>query len=121
MHALTSAKLIRRRVRYLTSDPRRLAGAARQELADFLADQGIAVGPSTTPDELHELMRMEFGADGRDFTNALAEARFGPTAGSAEAAVRTRRELRRLLHVLRRRLGPTARLRGLVALTSLRT
>ena len=119
--SVAAAKLIRRRLRYLTRDPRRLAGAARRELADFLADQGIAVGPSTTPDELHELVRMEFGADGRDFTDALAQARFGPTAGSVEAAVRTRRELRRLLHVLRQRLGRTARLRGLVTLTSLRT
>jgi len=119
--SVAAAKLIRRRLRYLTRDPRRLAGAARRELADFLADQGIAVGPSTTPDELHELVRMEFGADGRDFADALAEARFGPTADSAEAAARTRRELRRLLHVLRQRLGRTARLRGLVTLTSLRT
>ena len=38
--AIGAAKLVRRRLRYLTRDPRRLAAAARRELADFLADQG---------------------------------------------------------------------------------
>ena len=50
--ALGLVKLVRRRSRYLTRDPRRLAGAARRELVDFLADQGIAVGASMTPEEL---------------------------------------------------------------------
>ena len=114
-------KLARRRLRYLTRDPRRLAGAARRELADFLADQGIAVGASATPEELHELVHAELGADGRPFAHALAEARFGPPAASADAAARARRELKRLLRLLRRRLGRPARLRGLLALRSLRT
>ncbi|MEO5577340.1 MAG: transglutaminaseTgpA domain-containing protein, partial [Gaiellaceae bacterium] len=119
--AIGAIKLVRRRLRYLTRDPRRLAAAARRELADFLADQGIAVGGSTTPGELRELLRGELGADGRPFAQALAEARFGPPATSAAAAGRARRELRKLLRVLRHRLGRTARLRGLVALKSLRT
>ena len=38
--AIGAAKAVRRRLRYLTHDPRRLAGAARRELAEFLADQG---------------------------------------------------------------------------------
>lgn len=119
--SIGAAKLVRRRLRYLTRDPRRLAGAARRELADFLADQGIAVGPSSTPDELHRLVRAELGADGRPFAQALAEARFGPPARSADAASRARRELRKLLRLLRHRLGRPARLRGLLALRSLRT
>ncbi len=119
--SIGAAKLVRRRLRYLTRDPRRLAGAARLELADFLADQGIAVGPSSTPDELHQLVRAELGADGRPFARALAEARFGPPAGSADAASRARHELRQLLRLLRHRLGRPARLRGLIALRSLRT
>ena len=65
--ALGLVKLVRRRSRYLTRDPRRLAGAARRELVDFLADQGIAVSASMTPDELHELLHAELGADGRPF------------------------------------------------------
>ncbi len=119
--AIGVAKVVRRRVRYLTRDPRRLAGAARRELVDFLADQGIAVGSSTTPEELHELVRAELGADGRPFARALAEARFGPPSSSAAAATSARKELRKLLRLVRHRLGRPARLRGLVAIRSLRT
>jgi uncharacterized membrane protein len=117
---VAGAKLVRRRLRYVTRDPRRLAGAARRELADFLADQRITVGASATPDELHRLVRAEFGADGSAFAGALAAARFGPPADSAAAAARARRELRRLLRQLRHGLGRPARLRGLLTLSSLR-
>ena len=55
--AIGAAKVVRRRLRYLTRDPRRLAGAARRELADFLVDQGLEVRPSATPDELRQLVR----------------------------------------------------------------
>ena len=119
--AIGALKLVRRRLRYLTRDPRRLASAARHELVDFLADQGIAVGASATPAELHQLVRAEFGMDAQPFAQALATARFGPAGKSAAAATAARRELRSLLRLLRHRLGPPARLRGLVALKSLRT
>jgi transglutaminase-like putative cysteine protease len=118
--AVGAVKLVRRRVRYLTHDPRRLAGAARHELADFLADQGIAIRASATPEELHELVYAEFHADGRPFATALAEARFGPPDASAPSAARAREELRMLLRVIRRGLGRWARLRGFVTLRSLR-
>ena len=114
-------KVVRRRLRYLTRDPRRLAGAARTELADFLADQGVVVRPSDTPDDLHDLLRRELGADGRAFALALADARFGPPAASAAAAARARRELRNLLHSLRHGLARSARVRGFLTLRSLRT
>ena len=110
--ALGLVKLVRRRSRYLTRDPRRLAGAARRELVDFLADQGIAVSASMTPEELHELLQAELGADGRPFARALAEARFGPPEGSAAAASRARRELRKLVRSApapARPAGPPAR------------
>ena len=113
-------KLVRRRLRYLTRDPRQLAAAARRELADFLADQGIAVRASATPEELRELVRVELGRDARPFADALATARFGPPEASAAAAARARHELRALLRLLRGSLGRTARLRGLLALRSLR-
>ena len=118
--AVGLAKLAWRRSRYLTGDPRELAGAARRELADFLADQGIAVGPSATGAELHELVRSSFGVDGRPFAEALGEARFGPPAAAAAAAAKSRRELRALLRRIRRGLTRTKRLRGFVALRSLR-
>jgi protein-glutamine gamma-glutamyltransferase len=119
--AIGMAKLVRRRLRYLTRDPRQLATAARRELADFLTDQGIAVSASATPEELRELVQAELGADGRPFAQALAAARFGPPGESAAAAANARRELRLLLRRLRHGLGRTARLRGLVTLRSLRT
>ena len=118
--AIGAAKVVRRRLRYLTRDPRRLAGAARRELSDFLVDQGLEVQASATPDELRQLVHDELDADGRRFTAALAEARFGPPETSAAAAARAHKELRALLRVIRRGLGRTARLRGLVALRSLR-
>ena len=117
---LGMVKLVRRRLRYLTRDPRRLAAAARQELADFLADQGIAIGASATPDDLRALLRQELGMDARSFTGALAVARFGPPATSEAAAGDARRELRNLLRAIRNRLGRPARLRGLVRISSLR-
>ena len=116
-----AVKLVRRRLRYVTRDPRRLASATRHELVDFLADQGIQVAPAATPAELRELVRLEFGVDAHSFAQALAQARFAPAAASAAAAATARRELRSLLRVLRHRLGRSARLRGLVALKSLRT
>ena len=118
--AIGGAKLVRRRLRYLTRDPRRLAAAARRELADFLVDQGLVVSASATPQELNQLVRDELGADARPFAAALAEARFGPPQASAAAATATRRELRALIRVIRRGLSRPARVRGLVRLTSLR-
>ena len=118
--AIGAAKLVRRRLRYLTRDPRRLAAAARCELTDFLVDQGVTVSASATPEELHQLVRQELGADAGRFAAALAAARFGPPQASEAAATATRRELRALLRVIRQGLGRTARLRGLVRLRSLR-
>ena len=118
--AIGLAKLMRRRARYLTRDPRRIAAAARSELVDFLADQGIAVAPSATPDELRHLLRTELRADARGFTAALEAARFGPPGRSGAAAATARRELRGVLHVIRASLGRSARLRGLLTVRSLR-
>ena len=119
--AVGLAKLAWRRSRYLTRDPRRLAGAARRELADFLADQGVTVRASATGEELHELVRAEFGVDGRPFSRALGEARFGPPGLAVAAADGSRRELRLLQRRIRRSLTRVQRLRGFVALRSLRT
>ncbi len=118
--ALAGVKLMRTRARYLTRDPRRLAAAARRELVDYLTDQGQPVSPSTTPDELDGLVRGRLGADARPFAAALAQARFGPPAASEAAAATARRELRLLLRAIRENLSRSARLRGLLALRSLR-
>ncbi len=118
--AIGLAKLLWRRSRYLTRDPRQIAGAARRELADFLVDQGLTVSPSATPEELHALVRQELGVDARAFATAVAQARYGPPNRSEAAAATARRELRSLLRVIRRSLGRLQRLRGYVALRSLR-
>jgi protein-glutamine gamma-glutamyltransferase len=118
--AIGGIKLLRRRARYFTRDPRRIAGAARRELADFLVDQRLAVAPSATPEELQALVRAELGIDAAAFATAVAQARYGPPARSAAAAESARRELRSLLRVIRRSLNPFQRLRGYVAVRSLR-
>ena len=57
---LALAKLLRRGSRFLTRDPRRLAGACRKELRDFLLDQGVDVPASATLRELAGLVESEF-------------------------------------------------------------
>jgi hypothetical protein len=118
--AIGLLKLVRRRARYLTRDPRRLAGAARRELADFLLDQGVAVRASATPEELHGIVRSELGIDAYRFADAVSQARYGPPGRSREAAAAARRELRSLLRLIRRSVGLLHRARGYVAVRSLR-
>ncbi|MGH2996683.1 MAG: hypothetical protein ACRDM9_10250, partial [Gaiellaceae bacterium] len=112
-------KLVRRRLRYLTRDPRRLAGAVRLDLVDFLVDQRVAVSSSATPAELSLKLEHEVGVGAVRLAEALASARYGPDPQAAAAAQRARRELRRVRRRLRQRLGAWDRLRGLVSLRSL--
>jgi transglutaminase-like putative cysteine protease len=113
------AKLLVRRSRYLTRDPRRLAAACRKELRDVLLDQQMEVPPSATLRELGELVRVEFGVEAAAFGLHADAARFGPPAGAREAARATRRDLRRLRRGLRRELTRFERFRGLLSLRSL--
>jgi transglutaminase-like putative cysteine protease len=116
--AIVLAKLLLRRARYLTRDPRRLAAACRRELADFLADQGIAVPSSSTLAELAAVAE-SLGARVGPFVDAVDAARFGPPAGARAAARRARRELRRVERELRANLSRLERARGLLSLRSL--
>ncbi len=118
--AFGGGKLAWRRLRYLGREPRGVAGAARRELVEFLADQGFALTPSVSPQELHRLVHAELGVDGRPFARALAEARFGPPEHAAAAAASARQELRALLRRIRRGLSRMQRLRGFLALGSFR-
>jgi protein-glutamine gamma-glutamyltransferase len=113
------AKLLVRRSRYLTRDPRRLAAACRKELRDVLLDQQVEVPASATLRELGELVRVEFGVEAAAFGLHADAARFGPAAGAREAARATRRDLRRLRRGLRRELTRFERFRGLLSLRSL--
>ena len=116
--AIVLAKLLVRRARYLTRDPRRLAAACRRGLADFLADQGITVPSSSTLAELAAEAE-GLGAHVGPFVDAVDAARFGPPAGAGAAARRARRELRRVERELRANLGRLERARGLLSLRSL--
>jgi hypothetical protein len=112
-------KLVMRRVRYLTRDPRRVAAACRRELADFLLDQRIEAARSATLHELGALVRRELAVDPDPFVAAATAARFGRPEGAGPAARDARRELRSLVRHVRARLGARERLRGLLSLRSL--
>jgi transglutaminase-like putative cysteine protease len=112
-------KLVRRHLRYLTRDPRRLAGAVRLDLVDYLVDQRVRVSSSATPADLGRELEQGVGVAGDRLADALAAARYGPEAEAETAVRRARRELREVRRALRRRLGTRARLRGLISLRSL--
>jgi hypothetical protein len=106
-------------VRFLTRDPRGVAGACRRDLVGFMADQGVRVPESATPTELGLTLERQFGVDPVPLVEAVTLARFGPPEGAADAAHRARRELRRVRRALRGRLSVPRRARGLLSLRSL--
>ena len=113
-------KTARRRVRYLSDDPRRIAAAVRSELVDYLADQGIRIVPSATPADVGRTVRENLLVDAGRLAGALGTARFGPSADAEDAARVARRERKRVLKAVRQRLSTRSKLRGLVSLRSLR-
>lgn len=116
--ALAATKATRRRRRYAANDPRTRAAAARAELVAFIRDQGVQVAvTASVPDLAVELRRFGVGSDA--FARAFLRARYGPPGDAAVAAADTRRELRRLLALLRSSLGPARRIRGFFAVRSL--
>lgn len=118
--AIGLTKWARRRLRYLTGDPRRAAGATRKELESFLRDQGVAIPTSATLDTLERVVADELGLDASPFAKAAGRARFGPPREAQPAARRARTELRTLLRGVRDELSLWARFRGFVSLRSLR-
>ncbi len=116
---LAGAKGVRRFTRSAVRDPRGRASAARAELAAFMCDQGAPVTVSAPVSQLVvELRALGVGSDA--FASAFSRARYGPPTVAAAAADQTRAELRKVLAVLRERLGPGKRLRGFFAVRSLR-
>jgi hypothetical protein len=114
------AKLVVKRLRYVTTDPRRIASASRKELEAFLRDQGIGVPASATLDDLRLAVFDELGLDGGAFAAAAGRGRFGQPRDARSSARTARREVSELLQRARRDLSPWARLRGFVSLRSLR-
>jgi len=118
--ALALAKSVTRYRRFATRDPRGRASAARAELAAFMRDQGAPVSGAASVAELAaELKRLGVGSDA--FAAAFSRARYGPSADTWEAADDTLRELRRLISILRSRIGPGKRIRGFLTVRSLRS
>jgi protein-glutamine gamma-glutamyltransferase len=117
--AMWTLKAVRRRGRYLTRDPRRLAGAVRLDLVDYLADQRLPVSPGATPAEVGGELERSLGVPGYRIAEALAEARYGPEPRAAAAAARARKELHAVRRAIRSRLGIRDRFRGLLSLRSL--
>jgi transglutaminase-like putative cysteine protease len=116
---LAAAKLVRRAARFVTRDPRGLAGACRRDLAAFMTDQGVAVPASATPREVGAIAQREFGVDPTPLMAEVTLARFGPPETAGPAAARARRELRRIRKALRARLSIPRRTRGLLSIRSL--
>jgi transglutaminase-like putative cysteine protease len=116
---LALAKLLVRGSRFLTRDPRRLAGACRKELRDFVLDQGVDVPASATLRELAVLVEDEFRVEAAAFGLHATAARFAPAVGAREAARAMRRDLRAVRRGIRRTLSRSERLRGLLSLRSL--
>jgi protein-glutamine gamma-glutamyltransferase len=117
--AVASLKIVRRRMRFASRDPRALAAACRRDLVGFLADQGIDLPESATLADLGRVLEHDYAIETLAFVRTATVARFGPP-GEAESAVRrARRELRRIQRQLSGQLGFVSRVRGLVSLRSL--
>jgi transglutaminase-like putative cysteine protease len=117
--AIVVVKHGRRRLRYLTRDPRRIAGACARELAEFLQDQRLPTARAATFHELGGTIADRLGVDAAGFTRAVTAARYGPLEQAEDAAARARRELRDLKRKLRRNIFVLDRARGLVSVRSL--
>ena len=117
--AIVALKHARRRLRYLTRDPRRVAVACARELGEYLDDQRVPAPDAATMRELGGTVAATLGVDATEFARAATVARYGPPEGARAAAARSRQELRELKRRLRRSLGFFDRARGLISVRSL--
>ncbi len=117
--AIVATKWVRRRLRFLTNDPRELAGACRRDLVGFVADQGLDPPVSATLAELGELVESVYYVDSDPFVRATTEARYGRPDKTGRAAHRARSELRRLRRRMSGELSFGRRVRGALSLRSL--
>ena len=109
----------RRKLRYVTRNPRRVASACARELAEFLHDQRVPASRAATLQELSETIDERFGVDAGEFARVATIARYGPLPDAVDAARRARVELRELKRRLRRGLFVLDRARGLLSVRSL--
>jgi transglutaminase-like putative cysteine protease len=112
-------KLGRRKLRYVTRDPRRVAVACARELAEFLRDQRVPAAEAATFRELGGTVAERLGVDASRFAQAATAARYGPPGAARQAAGSSRKELRDLKRRLRKSLSRSDRARGLLSVRSL--
>jgi transglutaminase-like putative cysteine protease len=112
-------KLARRKLRYVTRDPRRVAVACGRELAEYIQDQRVRPESAATFRELGDTVAAQLGVDASRFARAATAARYGRPEQARQSADRTRAELRDLKRRLRRALGLVDRVRGLLSVRSL--
>ena len=117
--AILLVKETRRRIRFRARGPRAVAGACRQDLAGFMADQGFETPPSLTLRELCELVADRFSVNATPFLEVATVARYAKPAEGRHGNRRLRSELRRLRRRMSRQLGLGQRLRGALSLRSL--
>jgi protein-glutamine gamma-glutamyltransferase len=117
--AIVLLKIGRRKARYLTRDPRRVAAACALELAEFLQDQRVPSSQAATLHELGDTVAERFGVDAEAFARAATAARYGPRPEARTAARHARDELREVKRKLRRGIFVLDRARGLVSVRSL--
>ena len=116
---LVAAKLLFRRSRFMTGDPRAIATACRRELVAYLLDVGITIPRNLGVAELGEVVLKRTGVDSGRLVQHMGLARFGPPAASADAARAAKSELRTVRRGLRRAIPFGRRARGLFSVRSL--
>jgi transglutaminase-like putative cysteine protease len=113
------AKVVLRRRRFLSNDPREVATACRLELVGYLLDVGISIPRALGLADLREHVRRRTGVDTGRLVASMGLARFGPPDASAAAARDAKSELRAVRKRLRRAIPFSRRARGLFSLRSL--
>ena len=106
------------RWRYLRRGPRAQAAAAYCDLATFVGDQGMALRPEDTFEELAERVQATFGVSAADFAQSATRARYAPLPMAEREGRLLRRELRAIKRDVRKRLTPRERATGALRLRS---
>jgi D-tyrosyl-tRNA(Tyr) deacylase len=109
-------KAVRRRFRYLSRDPRRVASASRQELEGFLRDQGAAVEPNATLADLQRAVREELALGRRCVRHGSSTRALRATGHGRIGREDCARGAPATPPLARRDLSIWARLRGFVSL-----
>ncbi len=111
-------KAVAARWRYVRPGPRARAAAAYHDLATFVGDQGMAVRPGYTFEDLAGQVEHTFGVPTTGFARAANRARYAPIGRARAAEAEMRRELRGVKRGVRQRLTRSERAAGAVRLRS---